>query len=68
MRFQALFTGLTILTVACGALTGCSTSPSGTDLEPKKPLTQDEQKALNKQIMEGMKGYKGAPGHPMKTR
>jgi hypothetical protein len=68
MQLRTLFAGLTGLTIACGGLTGCSTEPSGTDLEPKKPLTEAEQKDLSKKITDGMKGYKGAPGHPMKTQ
>jgi hypothetical protein len=67
-----MFAGLTILTLACGGLTGCSTSPSGTDLPVGKPATAEEQKAAQKQVMEGMKSgggmYKGAPGIPLKQR
>ena len=72
MRFRALFAGLTILTVACGGLTGCSTTPSGGDVPAGKPLTQEEQKAADKEVMDGMKTgggmYKGAPGIPLKKR
>ena len=65
MRLRALFAGLTILTFASGGLSGCSTSPSGTDLPVGKPATQEEIKKANQQVMEGMKGmYKGAPGAP----
>ena len=72
MRVRAIFTGLTILTGACGGLTGCSSDPAGTNVPAGKPLTQEESKAAEKQVMEGMKTgggmYKGAPGVPLKTR
>jgi hypothetical protein len=72
MRLRALFAGLTILTLACGGLTGCSTAPSGTDVPVGKPATEEEQTAAQKQVMEGMKSgggmYKGAPGVPLKPR
>ena len=72
MRLRAMFAGLTILTLACSGFTGCGTSPSGTDLPVAKPVSAEEQKAAQKQIMEGMKTgggmYKGAPGIPLKQR
>jgi hypothetical protein len=65
-----MFAGLAILTVASGGLTGCSTQPSGTDLPAGKPATQEEIKAAQQQVKEGMKtqggGYKGAPGIPLR--
>ena len=70
MRLRNMFAGLAILTVASGGFTGCSTEPSGTNLPAGKPATQEEIKAAQKQVMEGMKtpggGYKGAPGAPLK--
>jgi hypothetical protein len=67
-----MFAGLTILTLACGGLTGCSTSPSGTDAPIEKPLTKEQLEAEQKKVMEGMKSgggmYKGAPGIPLKKR
>jgi len=67
-----MFAGLTILTAACGGLTGCSSDPSGTDVPVGKPLTPEQSKEADKKVMEGMKTgggmYKGAPGVPLKTR
>ena len=67
MRFRTLFAGLTILTATCGALTGCSSEPAGTDVPVGKPLTQEQLKDEQKKVMEGMKGmYQGAPGVQLK--
>jgi hypothetical protein len=72
MRSRALFAGLTILTVAGGALTGCGTSPTGTDLPVGKPATQEEIKQSQQKVQDGMKTgggmYQGAPGIPLKKR
>jgi len=72
MRLRTLFAGVTILTVACGSLTGCSTNPSGTDLPVGKPVSEEESKAAQKKIQDGMKTqggmYQGAPGVPLKTK
>jgi hypothetical protein len=69
MPIRAIFAGLTILTVAVGGLTGCSSEPPGTDSPIVKQLTKAEIEAGQKKVMEGMKtpggGYKGAPGAPM---
>jgi hypothetical protein len=67
MRLGTVFVGLTILAGLCGGLTGCSGAPPGTDAEIKKPLTEEQLKAENAKIREGMKtgaGYQGAPGAP----
>ncbi len=66
MRLGTMLVGLTILAGACCGLTGCSSEPPGTEAEIKKPLSQEEIKAQQEKIKEGMKtgggGYKGAPG------
>jgi hypothetical protein len=63
MRLRTLIAGLTTLALACGSLTGCSDQPSGTDLAAGKPATQEEIKASQDQVKQGMGGmYKGAPG------
>jgi hypothetical protein len=68
MRLRATFAGLTILTVACSGLSGCSSEPSGTNIEVKKPMTEAELKAEQDKIKAGMKTgggtYQGAPGIP----
>jgi hypothetical protein len=67
-----MLSGLTILTVACGSLMGCSSEPAGTNVEVKKPLTQAELQAEQDKVKAGMKTdggmYKGAPGVPLKTK
>jgi hypothetical protein len=55
-----------ILTVGLGGIWGCSGAPPGTDEPIGKPLSQEEIKEGQKKVMDGMKGYKGAPGAPFK--
>ncbi len=68
MRLATVFVGLTVLAGACGGLPGCSSGPPGTEAEIKKPLSDEEIKAAQAKIKEGMKTgggmYKGAPGAP----
>jgi hypothetical protein len=67
-----MFAGLTILTGMCGGLAGCSGGPPGTDEAVKAPLTQEQIKAEQAKVKEGMKtpggGYQGPPKTGLPTR
>jgi hypothetical protein len=59
-----MFAGALILAGLCGGLSGCSSEPPGTDQPLERTKTADEIKAEQKKVMEGIKGYQGAPGVP----
>ncbi len=70
MMHRNLFAALTIATLSCGGLAGCSDDGTKNLPDAKaKPLTQAESDQIAKQVEEGMKaGYKGAPGAPLKSK
>jgi hypothetical protein len=59
-----MFAGSMILAGLCVGLPGCSSEPPGTDQPLERTKTADEIKEEQKKVMEGMKGYQGAPGAP----
>jgi len=65
MKLRWTFVALTALTLTfAGAMAGCGGGGDAGDLPPPKLQTQDEADRVAKQVKDGAKGYKGAPGAP----